>query len=347
LTLPVAAALLAMLALAPTAGGAGQFYGVVPQGQLAGSDYSRMSGGGVGTLRFTADWGTVQTSPGEYQWGGLDAIIGNAAARGIRVLPSVYRSRGGEGKPPIRRSQLRSFREFMAAMAGRYAPGGAFWQPGGQYQSMFPGAEPRPVLTWQLWTEQNGFAYWDRRPDFRAYGKLVKKGAAGVRSRHRQAEIVLGGMFGTPSGRGSMTSWGYLRKLYGVKGIKAAFDTVAIHPYSPSLRGLRYQIRRVVDVIRDRRDRGTELRLTEIGWGSKGRGHDLNKGPRGQARMLKQSFRIIKSNRRRWNISGANWFSFQDGNAGCGFCRSSGLFRGPPGNRHAKPAWRAFKRAAT
>jgi hypothetical protein len=346
--LALAAALLATLATTPPAEAQGrQFYGVASQGSLAGDDYNRMRRGGVGTLRFMVSWRNVEPSPGDYRWGGTDAVIGEAASRGIRALPFVAAPPSHVRTPPTRPADRRAFRRLMSALANRYGRGGAYWR--GAYQRQHgSGATPRPVRTWQFFNEQNGRVFWGGKPWPRAYGRLVKMGTRGVRSKNPRAEIILGGMFATPSGSGSITSWRYLRRLYHVKGIRRFFNTVALHPYSPNLRGIRIQMRRVRKVMRRNNDARKRIRVTEIGWGSARGAHALRKGPKGQARMLRRSFRLLTRHRNRrqgWNVGGINWFSWQDG-SGCPFCDSSGLFSGPAGDREPKRSWRAFRRVA-
>jgi hypothetical protein len=202
------------------------------------------------------------------------------------------------------------------------------------------------VRSWQLWNEQNGRFFWGERPRPRAYAHLVRMGARGVRSENPRAEIVLGGMFANPRGAGSMTSWRFLNRLYRVRGIKRAFDTVGLNPYAPTLRGVRTHMRRVRKVMRRNNHREGAIRATEIGWGSERGGHGLLKGPQRQARLLQRMFQLMARNRhqRRWKVRGVNWFSWQDGTAGCVYCSSSGLVSGPPNNRRPKPSWGAFQR---
>jgi hypothetical protein len=346
LALALAASLLFTLTLAPAADGQGrQFYGVVPQGSLVADDYNRMRNGRVGTVRFLLRWDNVETSPGQYRWGFTDQVIGNAAARRMRALPFIFNPPDHVRTPPTRPADRRAFRRFMAALANRYAPGGTFWR--GPFQFAHGSAtRPWPVRTWQLFNEQNARHFWGGRPWPLAYGRLVRAGARGVRSQHRGAEIVLGGMFANPRGRGSVPSWRYLNRVYNVRGIKRAFNTVAVHPYAANLRGIRRQMRRIRNVMRRNNHRTARIRVTELGWGSQRGRHRLFKGPRGQARMLRRSFRLLgrHSNRRRgWNVGGVNWFSWQDGTAGCPYCSSSGLFSGPPNDRQPKRSWRAFR----
>jgi hypothetical protein len=346
LALALAAAVLAALLHAPAAEAQPRpFYGVAPQGTLVADDYDRMRNGRVGTVRFLLLWRGVETSPGSYSWSHIDSIVGNSARRGIRALPFVFGPPSHVRTPPTRPRDRRAFRGFMRVAAQRYGPGGAYWR--GPYQATFgANATPRPVRSWQLFNEQNGRHFWGGRPAPRAYGRLVKMGAAGVRSENPKAEIVLGGMFFSPGGQGSIRSPQYLRRLYRVNGIKRAFNTVGVHPYAGTLRGIRRQMRRIRNVMRQNNDRTARIRVTEIGWGSARGRHRLNKGPQGQARMLRRSFRLLTRHRNRrqgWNVAGVNWFSWQDGGTNCPFCPTAGLFSGPPNDRTPKRAWGAFR----
>jgi Glycosyl hydrolase catalytic core len=334
----LAALTVAVFACAAGSAPAGKFHGVVPQGHLTDADYSRMRSGKVGTLRVNVRWSTVQPSKGTpraaWNWAPYDEIFANAAQRGVRVLPALDApSPKGIPDPPVNKSGRRAFVDFAGAVAARYGRRGSFWS----------GRRARPAKAFQIYNEQNGPAYWRARPNARKYGKLLRGASQAIRRKDRRAEIVLGGMFSTPSGRGAINSWRYLDKLYKVKKIERAFDTVAAHPYSESLRGIKYQIRKLRSSMKRNGDRKADLRITEFGWGSARRGN-LNKGRKGQARMLTKAFRLFENKKRSWNLRGANWFSFQDNPDGaCSFCPTAGLFKA---NGQAKPSWGAFKRAA-
>jgi hypothetical protein len=98
--------------------------------------------------------------------------------------------------------------------------------------------------------------------------------------------------------------------------------------------------------LMDRKHDGhASLWITELGWGSEQPSQDkpLNQGPEGQARLLRQTFPLLKVARHRWGIGHAYWYKWRDpppGTRGCTFCGSSGLFQS---NEDPKPSWRAFK----
>ena len=321
---------------------AGKFHGVVSQGQLTARDFERMGAGNVGVLRLRVSWSRIQsTKDGPYDWSWLDSVVSGAAEHGVRVLPELDGpSPQGIRTPPTTAEGRRGYARFAGAVARRYGAGGAYWET----PLLGAPGPTMPIRTIQIYNEQNGRAYWGAKPSPSDYGKLVKAASKKIRAEAPRTEVVLGGMFGTPSGRGSVTSWKFLSRLYGVRGIKSAFDTVAVHPYAPSLDLIEAQVRKVLAVMKREGDRGTDLRITEVGWGSKKSGGDLNKGKKGQARMLTKSFRLFERRRGAWNLKGINWFAWRDNSgAKCYFCSSAGLFT--EGGR-AKPSWRAFRRAA-
>ncbi len=330
------AALLALFLAQPAA--AGSFHGVVTQGPLTATDYNLMGLGGVGSLRVPVTWGQIQpTLGGERNWRGLDSVVGQAAANGVQVLPTLHGpGPAGTQNPPTDPSSRAAMADFARALAARYGRGGDFWATQ---------ASDVPMTAFQIYNEQNGPAYWEGRPSPRAYGRMVKAAAAAIRAEDSGAEIVLGGMFGTPRGEGALTSAAYLSKLYRVPQIKQAFSTVAVHPYAPDLRGIKKQISGLRKVMKQNRDRGAKLRITEVGWGSGSAGSsDFNKGAEGQAQMLTELFGMLERKQTRWNIAGVNWYAWQDNSSGaCSFCPTSGLFTeaGAP-----KPAWYAFVNVA-
>ncbi len=202
----------------------------------------------------------------------------------MRILPALDApSPKGIPDPPVNKAGAGRSSTSPAPWRRRYGRGGSFWS----------GRRARPANAFQIYNEQNGPAYWRARPNARKYGKLLRGASQAIRRKDRRAEIVLGGMFATPSGRGAMTSWAYLTKLYKVKKIKRAFDTVAVHPYSNSMRGIKYQVRKVRNVMKRKHDRKADMRVTEFGWGSARRGN-LNKGRKGQARMLSQGLPPVR-----------------------------------------------------
>jgi hypothetical protein len=328
------------------AGAKPDFFGVVDPSRVGQKDLRRLSGGHVATVRRTLVWAQIEPVKGQFRWGGPDQLIGRLASRGIRILPTLYGSPGhvanNPAKPPLgSKGDRRKWRRFLHRLVDRYGPGGRYWTAPWLYPKQHPGASPVPIRAWQIWNEPNLAKFFQPRLSPHKYGKLLKISHAAIRSRDPDAQVILGGL---PGFAGDIHAWDFLHRLYRQKGIKRSFEAVAEHPYASHLRGLRVQIRRVRKVMRRHGDGHTALWITELGWGShRPDKFGLNKGRRGQKRMLKRSFRLIEHRRARWHIRRLFWFEYRDpprGSGGCSFCPYAGLLER---DRDPKPAWHAFK----
>lgn len=346
--------LVALVALA--APGAAQalprgFFGIAPQTALDGEDAVRMRAGGVETIRMLVSWSAVQPSPGGgYDWGGYDAAVATAARERLEVLPFLYStprwlSRDYRRLPVNSARQRRAWAEFVRAAVDRYGRRGTFWAEHG------PGsAEPLPRLpirAWQIWNEQN-FFYFTRPASPQRYARLLAITHRAVHRGDPRADLVLGGLFGNPKQRPprAMDAADFLDRLYRVRGVKATFDAVALHPYAADTAALRGLVERLRATMLRHRDRRAGLYLTELGWGSQGRSPvSFEVGRRGQARELRAAYRYLIANQRRLNLRQVDWFSWKDLRGSCAFCDSVGLFRAGAKFR-PKPAWHAFVRVA-
>ena len=86
---------------------------------------------------------------------------------------------------------------------------------------------------------------------------------------------------------------------------------MAVHPYSPNVKGIGYQLRRARQVMAEW-DKKTKMFLTELGWGSGSGNSPLYKGPAGQAGLLSASFKFALKNRKRFKLANLDWFSWRD-----------------------------------
>jgi hypothetical protein len=323
-----------------------EFFGIVPQESLSSADLQRMTEAGVGTVRFTLSRAEVERTDDQFSFGFVDDLVGDLAAAGIRPLPNVSGGPGfGSPDPlefPVGSAEDRAqWQEFLSVAAARYGPGGQYWTS--VYPAQHPGAQPLPVETWQIWNEQNGPKH-ARNPDPRRYAELVKISHSAITSAAPNAEVLLGGMFGTPKGKGGIKAWTFLKRLYKTKGVKQAFDGVAIHPYSPDLAGIVEQIKRAREVLKKKKDRKADVWLTELGWGSSPKGR-LGVGTKKQAKLLKKSFKLLLRKRGNWKIGGVLWYTWRDappGVAPCDWCITAGLFG--QGLDDPKPAFGRFVR---
>jgi polysaccharide biosynthesis protein PslG len=335
------AALIATFAMSDVAAARppGRFFGVVPQGELSSGDFDRMRGV-VGTLRIPVFWYEVEPRPGEYDFAKLDEVVGQAANRGIQVLPFVYGSpawlTSHPSRPPQTTAVGRSaWSSLLGALVRRYGPGGDFW---------LERRRPRPIRRWQIWNEPNFVLFWRPRPSPLGYSRLLRIAAVAIRREDPGAVIVAAAV--APVDGGALP-WVYLRRLYRVPGVKHSFDVVGLNPYASSLYSLEFQIVEARRAMASGGDSRTPLEVTEFGVASDGAPiSPMVKTPERQAAFLRRAYRLLLQNRSRWRLAGAHWFTWRDGVAvdpHCVFCQHAGLFDVANG---AKPAWTAYRRVS-
>jgi hypothetical protein len=328
------------------------FFGVAPQTPLFPKDVEYMKAGGIETVRVAFPWSAIQpTQKGGYDWSVVDPTIEVVAAGGLEVLPFLAGTPKWLGKTttlPVNNAKQRAaWVAFLKAAVKRYGPGGEFWrehkQEGINYEPAIPTA--KPVRTWQIWNEAN-FFYFAYPVSPQRYAKLLKLSSQAIKSAQPGAKILLTGLFGEPKERGlrGMLASDFLVGLYRVPGIKAYFDSIALHPYAIDTEQLEGMVEAAHEVTVENRDR-PGLYITEMGWGSQNNFQQVafEQGIRGQARELKGAYKFLLDNQRRLNVKQAHWFSWKDAPLLCNFCDSVGFFRQGP-KFQPKPAWNAFVR---
>ena len=367
-----AAALIFVLALAAfapkaSAGPPRGFFGVVPQTAVTPAELDRMAANGVATVRVLFSMPEIETGLNEFQWANTDQLVAAAAARGIRVIPTLYGSPTwlnlldgdadcGGGCAPNSNYGRSEWANFAAAVVGRYGPGGSFWTaapdcPLPLVCKKREGAPcgcstALPIQTWQIWNEQNSPKYFRPAPNPGRYAKLLAAAGNAIHAKDPNAEVITGGMWGPPSADEVTPTAQFVRQLYSASGPAPAFDAIAVHPYSPNLAGVSQQVRAVVNEIRRAGD-DAGIWVTELGWASGGpRDNGLVKTPKGQARLLTSSIEGLIAKRRVWRIRGVQWYAWRDAPpelTDCEWCPMSGLRKV---NGAPKPAAKAFRRLA-
>jgi hypothetical protein len=338
LTALLAGSLGLLLVSAPPAGArpavSRAFFGVVPQGPLAAGDFKRMRGV-VGTLRIPVYWPQVEPRPDELDFAALDATVSAAASAGVRVLPFVYGTpawlAANPARPPLGVAARSAWAGFLQALVHRYGSRGDLWGSG----------SPRmPIRQWQIWNEPNFLLFWRPRPSPSGYARLLRISARTVRAVDPVAKVVTAGLAPV---EGGMLPWTFLRKFYAVPGVVSTFDLAAIHPYSPSLAGMAYQVRKARQVMAAAGDGRKPLLISELGVASDSPlPTAFNWGRRGQASFLARAYRLLLRVRERWRIAGVDWYAWRDMTAGdphCVFCQYAGLLDSAG---RSKPAWHAF-----
>jgi hypothetical protein len=331
---------------APATAAPRELFGISKGQPLSQRDYRKMKRTGVHSFRMSINWFAVQPRRGANRFGPVDKQVGNLAARGIRPAPFVYGSPRWVAKkrnrPPLGSAgKEQAWRKFLALLVKRYGPGGGYWS--GAFRTAHPGAKPKAITSLQIWNEPTLPKFFPRKRTARKYARLVTISDLAIRGQSRKVNVVLAGLTGFAKPR----AWTFLSKLYRFRGIKYHFDAAALHPYAATIRQFKSEGRRFHRVMRRHRDGRTAMWLSEVGWGSEkpSRRWPLNKGVRGQKRMLKKSFRLVLHKRRAWHVKRLFWFDWRDPARGqghyCSFCDSAGLLRH---NHRPKPAYRAFRR---
>jgi hypothetical protein len=336
----LAVATVALAIVAPAARAASRpaapsgFFGVVPQAAPTGADFARMSGT-VETLRMPIFWFECEPRAGTYDFAAVDAEVGAAAARGIRVLPFVYGTPSWvnpvQAHAPHGAAALTKWKGFLRVLVGRYGPGGSFWRR----------SDEQPIRRWQIWNEPNFRLYWEPKVEPGAYAKLLHASGSAIHKVDPGAQIVLAGI--APVGAG-MKTWVFMRRLLRVPGVRQDFDFAALHPYSATIPELDYQLEKVRAAMVAGGAGRKPLLVTEFGVASSGAYPSaFVLGEEGQASFLRRAYARLLQMRQRWRIAGAYWYTWQDEvnpDIHCSFCQGAGLFDvdGTP-----KLAWSAYR----
>ena len=207
----------------------------------------------------------------------------------------------------VARGARRLARIRVQAVAERYGPGGEFWT---ENPTVPDAADPqlpdleRAELARVLRPEAS------RRPATR-HCSTPRRGA--IRTADPGAEIDPrrdGGSSRARRRRPRRPST--CAQLYKVNGVEANFDGIAVHPYGSSVAKVANQVEAFRKVAKRAGDRGAGTWITELGWGSAKGGNPLNRGKKGQAQRLKESFKYFKQQRKKLNIQTIHWFSWRD-----------------------------------
>jgi polysaccharide biosynthesis protein PslG len=316
--------------------------------ELTGKDARMLSRSGAKTVRWIMFWPRIEPTSGNFDWSTSDKLVGDLAARGIRVLPIMWGSpRWVEPStitPPLDTQAARdAWQGFLNAAVMRYGPKGEFWR-----QSFGKGhakRKPLPIKTWEIWNEPNLRGAMDPpRPG--VYARLLDLSHGAIKGVDRHADVMLGGLLGhSPTGPSARK---FLDRVYAQRGAKRDFDEVAIHAYAGSVHDMLGQVRHMRQVMDDHGDKNVPLSIAEIGWGSLPKNPangGQTQGLQGQKRLLKRSFKALKRKRRRWHIERVLWFNFRDPAGGnpriCAYCTSAGLLSY---DYQPKPSWNAFRK---
>jgi len=328
------------------------FVSLVAPRPLDNADLQQIHKIKVKSVRVLLNWRATEPQKGVFHW--PDAQVANLAKNGIAPTFTVLFSPQWAthttlvGAPPLKGEAKRAWKGFLMRAVKRYKPGGKFWRQN-------PNLPKKPVRAWQIWNEPNLPKYFAQagRPNVKqvkhtpkAYGKFVKTSDKAIHKADKHAKVILAGLSGNPKKK-KMEPQRFLKTMLKVRKVEKHFDAAALHPYAPTIKDYKKRISKAHKALKKGGAKKKELWLTEIGWGSATDKFPLTKGPGGQARLLKKSFKVSLKKRKKWNIDRIFWYDWRDPPAsapvGCTFCNSAGLLKF---DRTPKPAYKKFKRFA-
>ena len=347
----VAMAIVAALLVAPAAEakGAKKLFGLnYSFRDISGKDAKMLKKSGAKTVRWIMYWPRIEPSSGHFDWSVADKLVGDLAAKGIRVLPIMWGSprwvESSAVTPPLGSQAARNaWQDFLRAAVKRYGPDGKFWK--GPYKAAHGHKPPRPITTWEIWNEPNLRTAMNP-PSPSVYADLLKLSHNAIKDADRHADVMFGGLLSHSPGGPTATN--FLDQFYNQSGARKMFDVAALHAYASGVQKMLEDVHHLRNVMGKNGDRNKPLWIAELGWGSlpaNPANGGQTKGLQGQKRVLTQSFKALKKKRKRWHIPRVLWFNFRDPAGGntriCAYCTSAGLLKN---DYQPKPAWDAFRK---
>jgi polysaccharide biosynthesis protein PslG len=278
----IAAAALVLLPAAAMAQApvANEFYGtwadnLSPTRGEAAAELTRQAATGLGVLRQHIWWDRIETSKGFYDWRRTDQLVGDAADRGLRILPVLLHPPAFYSSKPAGSTSASNFPpsdnfamgRFADKFVRRYGRNGTFWCPPSSTLGSAPVCRTPylPILSYQVWNEPDWPSWWGGSPNAGEYARMLAVVSASIHLADPRAEVVLAGL--TTSG--ASIPGGYLDQLY-MSGAGPFFDSLAVHAYAKEVAGVVDILRRARAIAAARHDATKPMWVTEYGWATGG-----------------------------------------------------------------------------
>ncbi len=307
LSLILAVACLAALLALPAAAAAKIQFGVQAERNgaqtLSQAEVLRMRQGGVKLIRTPLEWELVQGGgPNQaYNFSNFDKLV-QWATQGplpkVKILPILIGSpawvarSNSNNEPPVTGFDLGKWSAFLRATVNRYKGSGA-------------------IKEWQVWNEPNLRTFWTNgKPNPKEYAKLLKISHQAIKGADPSAKVILAGMPERADAPLPMRE--YLEKLYKVKNFTKVFDAVAVHPFAENEKGVLGGVKRIRKIMDKEGDKKKALWVTEVGFASAGPNSPFTTSPKGQARLLKKTFKALGKVSNKMKVERALWFTWRD-----------------------------------
>jgi polysaccharide biosynthesis protein PslG len=318
------------------------FLGTMPPDFPSDEELARMHEGGIDSYRIVLDMGNVERQQGVLNWAPYDSLVSDAARHGITILPLLFAvprwmSANPATLPVDSQEHLAAWRNFAAAAAQRYGPGGTFW-------AQNPSLPSRPLVDWEVWNEPNINAFVGGISNASTYAYFLAATTSALKQGNPHVRSLVAGLFRRPKRRQGQRMVKFLQRLYRVPGFRRSFDGMAIHPYATKpIQALRVteKVRRIMNRHKNRKK---PIVITELGWTTGGSDWSTSiyrATMASQATRLSRSVKLLVMHRRPLRLRGIYLFSWRDYVTDGLWPNFMGLFTT---NGQPKPAWAAVLR---
>jgi outer membrane protein assembly factor BamB len=216
-------------------------------GIVHGGHFELFEKAGIGWTRVDFTRNGIERKPGQFDWKQQDEFVSYAAKHGVKVLPILDYAAAWDTDPnkgPATDEERASFANFV-------------------YQTVkhFEGR----IEAWEIWNEPD-IGFWKPDPNARDYALLLKACYQAIKRADPNARVV-GGSLAEVNPR-------FLSDMC-KHGAAQYMDVLSIHPYrysnNPEIK-FAGRIERLRDVLRKYGKGNMPVWITEIGWGSGGKG---------------------------------------------------------------------------
>ena len=237
-------ALAALMAMAATPAWAATDYRL---GIVHGGHFELFEKAGIGWTRVDFTRNGIERRPGKFDWSQQDQQVREAAKHGVKIMPILDYQAAWE-----KEEQHGPATEAERAGFARFA-----------YEAVkhFKGR----VEAWEIWNEPN-IGFWKPEPNARDYTLLLKAVYPEIKRADPNARVVGGSFAGTDPK--------FLREMCRC-GAADYMDVLSVHPYrygnNPEIK-FAERIEELRDILAQFGKREMPIWITEIGWGSSGKG---------------------------------------------------------------------------
>jgi hypothetical protein len=223
---------------------------------------------GARWLREEFHWDRMEPAAGSFDWTQADITVGEAAKRGLSVLPTLMDTPSWAGSSVTTiPSDPSAYADFVAHVTARYGPTGDFWR-------MHPELPHNPIEYYELWNEPYLQNFSAGGADPAKYARLVKAATTAGRAASPEAKFLLEADLTSTNDFSSYHEW--IDAMYAaVPDLNNYFDAVAIHPYGTGPDDYtphgdtRWEVRRLEQIRAKFVGHGAtdkHLWITELGW---------------------------------------------------------------------------------